>query len=251
MKTRTDSDTNLRTETDDQRGGSEWELIKILLERDGHSNKMNTTTKHISNSTTQLGQDHVATGVLLVLGTNALPSEPKLTNTRSGNLHGLLPVLHRSDRWPASVRPVNSTGQVGGYRSRTTNIPGSLSDSSRPWKKNRLQNTTATKENPSQNLAKQLQTSQELTSRTTGQNHTNKAVPRDKSYQGLAPIRPVKSTGQTGRAWAARDEQHPRVNSLKSNSDLPIRSTDSNKTLSIVGTPHGYSIDKLWSTNTR
>jgi hypothetical protein len=172
---------------------------------------MNTTTKHISDSTTQLGQDRVATGVLLVLGTNALPSEPKLTNTRSGNLHGLLPVLHRSDRWPASVRPVNSTGQVSGYRSRTTNIPGSLSDSSRPWKKPPPKHN-CNKGKPLPKPSKTTPKSQELTSRTTGQNHTNKAVPRDKSYQGLAPIRPVKSTGQTGRAWAARDEQHPRVN---------------------------------------
>jgi hypothetical protein len=36
-------------------GGSEWELIKILLEGDENSNKMNTTT--------QVGQDHVATQV--------------------------------------------------------------------------------------------------------------------------------------------------------------------------------------------
>jgi hypothetical protein len=30
--------------------------------------------------------------------------------------------------------------------------------------------------------------------------------------------------------------------------DLPIRSTDPNNTLGIVGTPHGHSIAKLWST---
>jgi hypothetical protein len=30
--------------------------------------------------------------------------------------------------------------------------------------------------------------------------------------------------------------------------DLPIRSTNPNKTLGIVGTPHGHSIAKLWST---
>jgi hypothetical protein len=33
--------------------------------------------------------------------------------------------------------------------------------------------------------------------------------------------------------------------------DLLIRSTDPKKTLGIVGTPHGYSIAKLWSTKTR
>jgi hypothetical protein len=32
--------------------------------------------------------------------------------------------------------------------------------------------------------------------------------------------------------------------------DLPIRSTNSHKTLGIVGIPHGYSIAKLWSTKT-
>jgi hypothetical protein len=33
--------------------------------------------------------------------------------------------------------------------------------------------------------------------------------------------------------------------------DLPIHSTDSNKTLRLVGTPHGHSIAKLRSTKTR
>jgi hypothetical protein len=92
---------------------------------------MNTTSNTCLHSTTQFGQDHVATRVLLVLGTNTQPSEPKLTNTHSGNLHGLLLLLHRSDRWPALVRPVDRAGQAGGYRSRTTNVPESLSDLSR------------------------------------------------------------------------------------------------------------------------
>jgi hypothetical protein len=93
---------------------------------------------HVSDSTTQVGQDHVAIGELLVLGTNTQPTEPKLTNTHSGTLHDLLPALHRSDRWPAPVRPVtlvkpvDKVGQAGGYNSRTTNVPGSLSDFSRP-----------------------------------------------------------------------------------------------------------------------
>jgi hypothetical protein len=51
--------------------GREWEPIKILLEEDGSSNKMNTANpKHVSDSTTQVGQDRVGTRVLLVLGTN-------------------------------------------------------------------------------------------------------------------------------------------------------------------------------------
>jgi hypothetical protein len=67
---------------------------------------MNVASNTRLCSTTKVGQDHVATGVLLVLGTNTQPSEQKLTNTQSGNLHSLLSVLHRSDRWTEPVRPV-------------------------------------------------------------------------------------------------------------------------------------------------
>jgi hypothetical protein len=45
--------------------------------------------------------------------------------------------------------------------------------------------------------------------------HPSKNPPR------VAPVRPVKSTGQTGVAWAARDEQHPLVNSPKSKPRSP------------------------------
>jgi hypothetical protein len=103
IKTRTGSDTTRRTDTANQRGGSEWEPIKILLEGDGDSNKMNTASNTRLRLTTQVSQVHAATEVLLDLGTNKQPPEPKHTNTHSGNLHGLLPVLHRSDRWPARV----------------------------------------------------------------------------------------------------------------------------------------------------
>jgi hypothetical protein len=136
--------------------------------------------------------------VLLDLGTNKQPSEPKHTNTHSGNLHGLLPVLHRSDRWLASVRPVtpvrpvDRAGQAGGYSCRTTNVPESLSDFSRPWNKNTTKTQLAQKENPTQNLTKQHQTDQELTSSTKTQRHTSQAVhPRQ--------IPQVTHTGQTGQ----------------------------------------------------
>jgi hypothetical protein len=95
-------------------GGSEWEPIKILLEGDGNSNKTNTASNTRLRLTTQVGQVHTATEVLLDLGTNKQPSEPKHTNTHSGNLHDLLPVLHRSDRWHAPVRPMACAGQTGG-----------------------------------------------------------------------------------------------------------------------------------------
>jgi hypothetical protein len=114
--------------------------------------------------------------VLLDLGTNKQPSEPKLTNTHNGNLHGLLPVLHRSDRWPALVRPVDRASQAGVYNSRTTSVPERLSDFSRPWNKNTPKTQAARKENPTQSLAKQPQTDQELTRNTTTQRHTSQAV---------------------------------------------------------------------------
>jgi hypothetical protein len=54
-----------------QRGGSEWEPIKILLEGDGNSNKMNTTSNTRLRLPTQIGQAHVATEVPLDLGVDA------------------------------------------------------------------------------------------------------------------------------------------------------------------------------------
>jgi hypothetical protein len=164
---------------------------KILLEGDADSNKTNTTSNTRLRLTTQVGQAHAATGLLLDQGTNKQPSEPKHTNMHSGNLYVLLPVLHRSDRWPTPVRPVDRAGQTGGYSSRTTNVLESLSDLSRPWNKNTPKTQPAQKENPTQSLAKELQTNQELTSSTTTQGHTSQAVhPRQ--------IPQAAYTGQTG-----------------------------------------------------
>jgi hypothetical protein len=83
-------------------GGSEWEPIKILLEGDGNSNKMNTASNTRLRLTTQVGQAHVATGVSLDLGTNTQPSDPRTQrNTK--------PRVYR----PTPVRPVSTTGQTG------------------------------------------------------------------------------------------------------------------------------------------
>jgi hypothetical protein len=112
-------------------GGSEWEPIKILLEGDENSNKMNTASNTRLRLTTQVGQIHVATGVLLNLGTNFQPYRPEnaaehqtsspLTNTdqtcehrrsdqsllvRLGNFHKKAP--HRSGRCDTTVRPVTA-----------------------------------------------------------------------------------------------------------------------------------------------
>jgi hypothetical protein len=154
----------------------------------------------------------------------------------SGNLHGVMPVLHRSDRWPAPVRPVTpvkpvyKAGRAGGYSSRTTNVPESLSDFSRPWNKNTPKTQHARKKNPTQNRAKHLQTRQEPTNTNTTQRHTSQA-----NHPRQIPQR--ASTGQTSGAWSTWDEQNTRVNSSKSNS----RSLDS---------LHGFAQDFGHSRNT-
>jgi hypothetical protein len=182
---------------------------------------------HVSDSTTQVGQDHVAIGVLLILGTNKQPSEPKHTNSHSGNFHGSLPVLHRSDRWLVPVRPVTPVRPVGradqadGYSSRTTNVPESLSDFSRPWNKNTPKHNLQgrrTLYKPKENTSK---TAKNLLATTRPKDTQNKQLTRGKSHKRHTPVRPVTSTGQTGHAWAARDEQHPRVNSPQTNSRSP------------------------------
>jgi hypothetical protein len=90
-----------RTDTANQRGGSEWEPIKILLEGDGNSNKMNTASNTRLGLTTQVGQAHVATGVPLDLGTNTQPSDPRTQRNTKPRVH-----------WPTPVRPVSTTGQT-------------------------------------------------------------------------------------------------------------------------------------------
>jgi hypothetical protein len=71
---------------------------------------------------------------------------------------------------------VDRAGQAEGYNSCTTNVPENLSDFSRPWNKSTPKTQPAKKEKPTENLAKQLQADQELTSNTTTQRHMSKAA---------------------------------------------------------------------------
>jgi hypothetical protein len=75
----------LKDRLGDQRGGSEWEPIKILLEGDRNSKKMNSLgrTPKVTRSALLpfVCQNHVATEVLLVLGTNTTSSLDSYTNT--------------------------------------------------------------------------------------------------------------------------------------------------------------------------
>jgi hypothetical protein len=131
--------------------------------------------------TTQVGQAHATTEVLLDLGTNKQPSEPKHTNTHSRNLHDLLPVLHRSDRWPVPVRPVATAAAQQVFQKASVDFLG-------PETKTQ----PAQKENPTQSLAKQHQKDQELTKSTTTQKQTCHAIhPRQ--------IPQMVHTGQTGQ----------------------------------------------------
>jgi hypothetical protein len=189
--------------------------------------------------------------VLLILGTNEQPSEPQHTHTHSRNLHDLLLVLHQSDRWPAPVRPVDRVGQAGGYSSHTTNVLESLSDFSRPWNKNTPKTQPARKKNPTQSQPKHHQNYQELTSNHTTQKNGFSNSPKENHTKGShrsdrsrAPVTP----GQPGQLGMNRTRESTPPNPTP---DLPIRSTESSKTLGIVGTPHGHSIAKLWSTKTR
>jgi hypothetical protein len=105
---------------------------------------------------------------------------------------------------------------------------------------------------PNKPTPNQPRTDQQHQDRKTHESSSSpEANPTSDSHQSdrsRAPVRPVKSTGQTGVAWAARDEQHPRVNSSKSK----LRSLESlhglEQDFGIIGTPHEKSIATIWST---
>jgi hypothetical protein len=170
---------------------------------------MNTTSNTHLRLTNQVGQHHAATGVLLALGTNNQPHRPEnaakhkpralLTYTGQAGEH------HRSDRSllvklgdfhrtaPTSVRPVQLTGQTGSSQKAPKHQTGL----------------------PSSKLT------QTLNSRSTEQQRTHPNVHLSKN-----PTRVC--TGWIGErhrsdrcGLGSRDEQHPRVNSSKSNSRSP------------------------------
>jgi hypothetical protein len=96
-----------RTDYATREGGSEWEPIKILLEGDWNSSKMNPLgrTPKITHSTLlpSVCQNHIATGVLLVLGTNS-----------NSNLNTHAPTTAETTRKPAVQRGAVRPGMGGG-----------------------------------------------------------------------------------------------------------------------------------------
>jgi G3E family GTPase len=91
--------------------------------------------------------------------------------------------------------------------------------------------------------------------RTDQHQHDPKTHESSNSFE----TNPTKHTHRSDRSRAlVRPVEHGqlRMNRTRGSTppnptpDLPISSTDPNKTLGIVGTPHGHSIAKLWSTKT-
>jgi hypothetical protein len=187
-----------RTDTANQRG-EEWmgadknsSRRRWRLQQDEHDFQHTSPTHYPS------WPSHVATEVPLDLGTNKQPSEPKHTNTHSGNLHSLLPVLHRSDRWPVPVRPVDTAGQAGDYSSRTTNVPESLNDFSRPWNKNTPKHNLhgrKTLHKPNKTTPNRPRTDQQhqdpKTHESSSSPEANPTSDLHRSYRSRAPVRPV------------------------------------------------------------
>jgi hypothetical protein len=194
--------------------------------------------------------------VLLILGTNKQPSKTKLTNIYNGNLHGLLLVLHRSDRCPALIRPVTplrrwtepvrpvatAAAQQVFQRASVT----SLGPGTRTLPKHNLHRRKSYTK-PSKTTPNRPRTDQQH----HDPKHMSQVVhPRQipqvayTGQTGHTPVRPVKP-GQLGMNSTRRSTPP------NPNLDLPNHSTDLCKTLGIVGTPHGESIAKIFPTKTR
>jgi hypothetical protein len=100
----------------------------------------------------------------------------------SGKMSYLLPVAYRSDQWllpvklMAPVRPVNTDGQAVACRRSTAKFQEDSVTPLGTGTKATTKEQTTKKESPSQNLARQLQTSQELDNKKTGQHHTSTTV---------------------------------------------------------------------------
>jgi hypothetical protein len=97
------------------------------------------------------------------------------------------------------VRLVNRAGQASGYSSRTTSVPESLSDFSRPWNKNTPKTQPTRKENstpkPSKTTPNRPRTDQQHQDPKT---HESSSSPKANPASGLlwsdksrAPVRPV------------------------------------------------------------
>jgi hypothetical protein len=110
------------------------------------------------------------------------------------------------------------------------------------------QNTTCKEE---ENYTKPSKTTLKLP-RTNQQQYNQKTHGSGKSPEA----NPTKGLHRSDQSRAPVTPGQLRMNNTRRSTppnptpDLPIRSTNSHKTLGIVGTPHVHSIDKFWSTKT-
>jgi hypothetical protein len=148
---------------------------------------MNTASNTRLRLTTQVGQDHAATGVLLALRTNNQPHRPE--NAADHKTRALLIYTgqagehHQSDQ-SLLVKPGNF------HRTeQPLHRSGQCSTPVRPVQAKKPQNT---KQAPSSKMT-QTQNSSNM-----GQQRTHPNVHPRKTQQGSAPVRPVRGTGQTG-----------------------------------------------------
>jgi hypothetical protein len=115
---------------------------------------------------------------------------------------------------------VSSTGQIGPcWQNLRTSTEGSYTGQAgvaHRSDRSKLGNPKSTKQAyRAPNLTK-------LETTTTRDNRErNQTFTRGKTHKASALVRPVSSTGQTSLAGPLGDEQHPRVNSSKSNSRSP------------------------------
>jgi hypothetical protein len=85
---------------------------------------------------------------------------------------------------------------------------------------------------------------------TRDNNELTQTFTQGKTHNASAPVRPVSCTGQTGQAGMLGMNNTCGSTPPNPTPDLPNLSTVFHKTLGIVGTPHGHSIAKIWSTKT-
>jgi hypothetical protein len=201
-----------RTELATREGGSEWELIKILLKGEGYSNKTNTATNTrlwLNYPSWSRPHSHwSATGPR-----NKQPQKPTRECSETNN---------SSSYWTAPVRPVEHTGQTGpceitlteteDFHRRLLHQSGWCSTPVRPVQAKKPQIHEPNLPGPK-------------LKQTRNNNHTTHQGTHEHVH--LSKIQLRVGIGQTserlGKTWALEMNSNPRVNYPKSNS----RSTDS------------------------
>jgi hypothetical protein len=170
---------------------------------------MNTASNTHRWLTTQVGQDHAATGVLLALGTNnqlhgtenAAECQPRalLTYTGQDGEH------HQSDRscwWNLEISIEQLSHQSGRCSSPVKHVQA---------RKPQIYQTGL----PSSKLTRTRNSS------NTGQQRTHPNVHLSKNPTGVCTSQTGGSHRSDRCGLGSRDEQHPRVSSPKSNSRSP------------------------------